>query len=253
MQIATPIETVEATASLKEIIEKIVRGDKPAVRVVSQGMETIVTVDDIAHQLMSYKSLKEALNAKPKLKAYKRVSNLNPKVLIQSLQKEKYVAYVENGRITGIVEAKNLLKIFKHKIRLRHLGNELPEAFEPIAAPNTTVSGAIKRIIRRKGSYLLVQTRGRVKGVVSLRELISILLFPHFISKIEEGDDDYFYTCPLSLLNYRLGCIVKTSEISRTKVVEILSKHGCLVITKGTYLKSFYDDYSLREYLANIA
>ena len=253
MKIATPIETVKAEATLKDVIKKIIESGKPAVRFVSQRMETLITVDDVAEQLMIRGSLRESLNARPKLRAYKRVSSLNVKTLMGTLKEEKYVAYVENGRISGVIEAKNVLKLFEHKFRLRHLGGDLPEALEPIVAPNTTISGAIKRIMRRKGSFLLVQTRGRVKGVVSLRSLISIILSPHFITKIEEGEDDFFYTCPLSLLSYETGCIVKSSEITRTKIVDTLSKYGCLVITRGSYLRSFYDDFSLREYLVNIS
>ena len=58
MKIATPIETVKAEATLKDVIKKIIESGKPAVRFVSRRMETLITVDDVAEQLMSRGSLR---------------------------------------------------------------------------------------------------------------------------------------------------------------------------------------------------
>jgi len=214
----------------------------------------LLTVDNVASNLLRARSLKEFLESTPDYKTQKIApEGTSLKSLLANL-KNKYVFVSRRGAIKGIATPRSFFRALSEKVRLSHVGRMLTETALPIVVPQTTVLGVLRKMCKRKCIFAVLHSRGKVRGVISIHSVLALLVDEDVLLKVlkKEDDDYYFYSTACNLELSKEG-IVSSSELSRRKLIETFSKHGYLVISRRGYLSAFFDDVSLLKYVKSLA
>jgi len=249
---AEEITVLEEGATNLELIEALVK-QKTFGAVIEASPPKLLTVDNVASGLLRAKNLKDFLESAPGHRAQKIVPGETPLKSLVASMKGKYVFVSEKGEVRGIATPRSLFKAFRGRASLSHVGRILTETALPVVVPNTTILGILRRMCKRKCIFAVLHSKGRVRGVISIHNVLAMLVDDEFLPKVLRNEDDYYFYATACNLELDREGIVPSSEFSKRKLVEVLSNHGYLVISRRGYLSAFYDDVSLSEYVKRLA
>lgn len=247
-----PVVRLERGARMLDVIKAFVETGVFAA-VVEGRPSAFLTIEDAADEVRSATSLSDVLMSPPPLKPQRFASHDRSLVSVLRSIPEKYIFVTEGDTILGVVTPRSAFRALSSKTRLSDIGRTLRSADIAVLWPHTTIKGAFRKMARGRTVFAVVHTRGRVRGVLSLHALMSMLTKEEILERVMKGDDGYYLDMTVTMVPCDRRTVFAQSELTKRKIVEILSKYGNLVVTRAGYLEYFFSDSSLHDYVRSLA
>lgn len=221
--------------------------------VVEGHPNAFLTIEDTADEVRSATSLLNVLTSSPPLKPQRFASHDRSLISVLKSVPEKYIFVTKGNSVLGVVTPRSAFRALSSRVRLSDIGRTLRSADIAVLWPHTTIKGAFRKMARGRTVFAVVHTRGRVRGVLSLHALMSMLTRKEILEKVMGGDDGYYLDMTVATVPCDRRTVFAQSELTKRKIVEILSRYGNLVVTRAGFLEYFFSDSSLHDYVRSLA
>jgi len=123
--------------------------------------------------------------------------------VILSMESYEPLFVVENDHLVAVITLGDMLSslsfvkplLCEAVTRSRKLGT--------LVAPNTTIKGCVKRMIRDNSKQAVVHRKGRVLGLINQFDIMNCLISSNTLDHIRLGIDDYFFHATCSTIMRR--------------------------------------------------
>ena len=247
-----PIVKLKKRAKMLNVIRAFVETGVLAA-VIEGRPDAFLTIEDAAEEVRLATNLFEVLASPPPLKPQRFASHDRSLASVLRSVPEKYIFVTRGDSVLGVVTPRSAFKALSARVRLSDIGRTLRSADIAVLWPHTTIKGALRKMARERAVFAVVHTRGRVRGVLSLHMLLGLLVRREILDRVMRGDDGYYLDTTVASIPCDRRTVFPHSELTKRKIVEVLSRYGNLVVTRAGYLEFFFSDSSLHEYVRSLA